>query len=39
MKIALGELDWASFGMWLGIIGGILVLFLGVLIFLAHHKK
>jgi|LAHS01.1.fsa_nt_gb cell division protein FtsX len=40
MKIALSELDWGSFGMWLGIIGGILALFLAALIILAYrHKK
>jgi hypothetical protein len=39
MKISLGELDWAAFGLWFGIIGAILLVFLGVLIFLAYHKK
>jgi len=39
MKISLSELDWPQFGLWIGIIAGILLVFLAVLIFLAYHKK
>ena len=39
MKISLSEIDWAAFGLWFGIIGAILLVFLGVLTFLAYHKK
>lgn len=37
MKIAVSDLDWASFGIWLGAIVGALVIFLTVLIVLSHH--
>jgi hypothetical protein len=39
MKISITELDWPQFGLWLGIIGGILLVFLAVLLILAYPKK
>lgn len=39
MEIALSELDWSHFGIWLGVIAGVLLLFLVVLMFLAYRKK
>jgi hypothetical protein len=39
MKISVAELDWPQFGLWLGIIGGVLLLFLMVLLILAYRKK
>jgi hypothetical protein len=39
MKIALSELDWAHFSLWIGIIAAVLLVFLSVLAFLDYHKK
>jgi hypothetical protein len=37
--MTLNNLDWPSFGFWLGMIGLVLVIFLGVLIVLSHRRS
>jgi hypothetical protein len=39
MKLSISELDWPLFGLWLGVILGVLALFLAILFILAYHKK
>ncbi|MCH3909733.1 MAG: hypothetical protein LKF75_00060 [Bacilli bacterium] len=36
--ITVNELDWGNFGFWCALILAVVVLFFGVLVFLAFHK-